>query len=1053
MRSVSGRNRDRVTSRNERAHAGGWRLWCMPAFVVLLAFCTGASAQQINETTFAGLHWRFVGPYNGGRAEAAAGVSGTNTYYFGAVAGGVWKSIDAGEHWAPIFDKEPVASIGALAIAPSDPNVIYAGTGEEAIRGDISYGDGMWRSTDAGKTWTHIGLEKTQHVAAILVDPHDADVALVAALGDPFGPSPERGVFRTSDGGKTWAKVLYKDDQTGAVDLVFDPQNSRIVYAALYQISRTPWGFTSGGPGSGIYRSTDEGVTWKQLSGHGLPDGVLGRIGLAVGADSEHVYALIEAKKGGLYASDDAGRNWRFVTDDHRFRQRAWYFTNIYADPKNPDTIYILNTSVYRSTDGGRTWATVGARTLGDNHCLWIDPAAPGHMIVADDGGASVTVDGGQTWSSESIEPISEFYHVAVDGRSPYYLYGAQQDDGTVAIASQGDGRQFYDVGGGESGWVVPTPSGNTVYADGYDGAITRFDRRNRTVTDISPWPLNPMGYAAADLKYRFQWTAPIALSPFDDHTVYFGGDVLFRTTDSGQSWTVISPDLTRNDKGKEQSAGGPITQDNTSAEYYDTIFCIAPSAVAHGEIWVGTDDGLIQLTRDGGAHWTNVTPRDMPAWYKISILDASHFSAGTAYAAVNGEKSNDFAPYIYKTTDFGQTWSRINNGIPDGAYVHAVREDTTRRDLLFAGTEFGVYVSFDGGANWGPLQMNLPAVPVRDLVIHDDDLLIATHGRGFWALDDIAPLRQFTSEISNEAAYLFHPAVAFRGFHGSATIDYWLKSAPKGAVTLAIYDAKGALVHQYSSKANGLPDWVRPEYAAFVHLPHVTAQAGINRFAWDLRYPADRVVKGAVTWGGSPRGPVAIPGTYQVKLTVDGQSFTAPLIVRESPQISVTQADLERQLALALRIQAEVNAADEAVNEILSVRSQLTVLEQRVGPQQSEIADAARTLGTKASAIEDALIDLKSKSGEDPLNFPVRLADQIMALGGSVESSDAAPTTAESTVFATLKTQIDAEVGAWNLLQKKDLAALNAMVRRDNVPFVAVPAPGPGSGQDREER
>ena len=1040
----------RMNSRNCWSVGLRW----MMALAALLMFSPVTRAQQIEKGTLAGMKWHLIGPSRGGRAEAAAGVPGTNIYYFGAVAGGVWKTTDAGQHWTPIFDKEPIASIGAIAIAPSDPNVIYVGTGEEAIRGDISYGDGMWKSTDAGKTWTHIGLTKTQHIAAILVDPRNPDVALVAAIGDPFGPNPERGVFRTTDGGKTWTKVLYKDDKTGAVDLVYDPNNSHIVYAALYQISRTPYGFTSGGPGSGIYKSMDGGVTWKQLTGHGLPEGVLGRIGLAVGADSETVYALIEAKKGGLYVSDDAGENWHFVNGDHRFRQRAWYFTNIYADPKNPYTIYILNTGVYRSTDGGHTWSMVFA-PHGDNHCMWIDPTDPNHLIVASDGGGSVSLNWGKTWSTLDNQPTAEFYHVATDNRFPYYVYGAQQDNSTVAIPSQGNPDNYYDVGGGESGWVVPTPSGNTVYASGYDGSITRFDRKSGNTVDISPWPLNPMGHGAANLKYRFQWTAPIALSPFDDHTVYFGGNVLFETNDGGHSWKVISPDLTRDDKAKQQSTGGPITKDNTSAEYYDTIFCIAPSPLERGEIWVGTDDGLVQLTRDGGAHWTNVTPKDMPAWYKVSIIDASHFSAGTAYIAVNGEKNDDFAPYIYKTTDYGQTWTRINNGIPDGAYVHAVREDTVRKDLLFAGTELGVYVSFDDGANWAPLKMNLPTVPVRDMTIHGDDLVIATHGRSFWALNDIAPLRQLTSQVQNDAVYLFHPAAAYRariggGFFGggadNATIDYWLKSKPKGPIALEILDAKGGLVRKYTTAHKGLPAGIPAEFARFFHFPQLTEHPGVNRFEWNLRYASDRTVPGTVSWGGSPFGPLAVPGTYQVKLTVDGQSYTAPLVVKEDPRIDVTQADLEKQLALALQIQGVVNSASDAVNEIRSLQAQLGPLEMRVGASHKDIAGAAKALGQKADAIENELIQPKSKSSEDPLNFPVKLADQMMALGGSVGSSDSAPTEAEYTVFNELKTKIDAQLAAWSELQKKDLASLNEQLKKANVPFVA-PIPPKGAG------
>ncbi len=1024
------------------------------AVAVLGAAISPAHAQQIGKGTLAGMTWRLVGPSRGGRAEAAAGVPGTNTYYFGAVAGGVWKTGDAGQHWTPIFDKEPIASIGAVAVAPSDPNVIYVGTGEEAIRGDISYGDGMWKSTDAGKTWAHIGLNETQHIAAILVDPRDSDVALVAAIGDPFGPNAERGVFRTTDGGKTWTKVLYKDDKTGAVDLVYDPNNSHIVYAALYEISRTPWGFTSGGPGSGIYKSTDGGATWKPLDGHGLPAGVLGRIGLAVGADSEHVYALIEAKEGGLYASDDAGASWHRVTGDHRFRQRAWYFTNIYADPKSQETIYILNTGVFRSTDGGSTWKMLPT-PHGDNHCLWIDPTDPQHLIVANDGGATVSLNGGATWSTVDNQPTAEFYHVAADQRFPYYVYGAQQDNSTVAIPSRGNPNDYYEVGGGESGWVVPVPSGDTVYASGYDGAITRFDRKTGTAVDISPWPLNPMGHAAANLTYRFQWTAPIALSPFDADTVYFGGNALFETTDGGQSWKAISPDLTRNDKSKQQSAGGPLTQDNTSAEYYDTIFCIAPSPIDRGEIWVGSDDGLIHLTRDGGAHWQNVTPKDLPQWYKVSLIDASPSSAGTAYAAVNGEKNNDFAPYIFKTEDFGKTWTRINNGIPAGAYVHAVTEDAVRKDLLFAGTELGVYVSFDDGAHWAPLKRNLPTVPVRDLVVHGDDLLVATHGRAFWSLDDITPLRQLTPQVEDQTAYLFSPATAYRarvggGFAGrggsNATIDYWLKSEPKGPVTLEIRDAKGELVQKFSSERKGPPAGPPAGFARFLRVARVTTHSGVNRFEWDLRYTSDRQVPGAVAWAASPFGPLVVPGTYQVNLTVGAETYKAPLVVKEDPRINVSAADLEKQLALALEIQGEVNAAHDAVNEIRSLQAQLGPLEKRLGATHKDLSDAATALGKQADAIENHLIDTRSKSGEDSLNFPVLVADQMMALGGSVESGDAAPTAAERAVFDVLKKGIDAQVAAWNQLQKKDLASLNEKLKAANVPFVA-PVPPKDSG------
>ncbi len=1021
------------------------------ALAAILCLSPLARAQQLKKDTLAGMKWRLIGPYRGGRAEAAAGVPGTNIYYFGAVGGGVWKTTDAGQHWKPIFDKEPIASIGAIAVAPSDPNVVYVGTGEPALRGDISYGDGMWKSTDAGKTWTHIGLTDTRHIGAIVVNAHNPDIVFVAAIGHAFGPNAQRGVFRSTDGGKTWQKVLYKNDKTGAVDIVYDPHNSNILYAALYQEVRKPWTFISGGPGSGIYKSTDGGTTWKQLTGHGLPGGVLGRIGLAVGADSEHVYALIEAKKGGLYVSDDAGENWHFVNGDHRFRQRAWYFTNIYADPQNPYTIYILNTGVYRSTDGGQHWTTIH-EPHGDNHFMWIDPTNPKHMIIANDGGATISLNWGRTWSTLDNQPTAEFYHVSADNRFPYYIYGAQQDNSTVAMASRGNPDNYYAVAGGESGWIVPSPSGNTVYAGSYDGLITRFERKSGTAVDVSPWPLNPMGHGAAHLKYRFQWTAPIAASPFDPKTIYFGGNVLFKTSDGGHSWQVISPDLTRNDKAKQQSSGGPITQDNTSVEYYDTIFCIAPSPVQRGEIWVGSDDGLIHLTRDGGKDWLNVTPKQMPEWSRVSIIDASPFAAGTAYAAINRSKSDDFHPYIYRTTDYGKTWTRINDGIPVGAYVHSVKEDPVRKGLLFAGTELGVYVSFDDGGHWQPLKMNLPTVPVYDLIIKDGDLVLATHGRAFWSLDDINPLRQLTAQVQDESAHLFKPAVAYRarfagrGFFGGsasgATIDYWLKSEPKGAVTLEILNDKGKLIRKFSSKGRGLPPGVPPEFARFIHFPHLTKNAGVNRFTWNLRYPNTRMVPGTVSWGGSPFGPIAVPGTYQVKLTVDGQSFTEPVVVKENPRIQVTQAALEKQLTLALQVQGVVNSAHDAVNEIRGLHEQLVALEKRVGGSHKDIADAAKSLDKKAVAIEDDLINPKSKSGEDPLNYPIRLADQMMALGSTVESDDSAPTTASYTVYNELKAKIEAQLADWTTLQKKDLVSLNRMMKRANVPFVSVTPP-----------
>ena len=1036
------------------------------AFVVCaLAASMPVSAQTLTKDSLAGMKWRLIGPFRGGRAEAVTGVAGNpSVFYFGAVAGGVWKTTDAGLSWKPLFQHQAVSSVGAIAVDPQDPNVIYVGTGEEALRGDISFGDGMYKSVDGGATWTHIGLKDTRHIAKILIDPHDPNIIFVAAIGHAFGPNAERGVFRSTNAGKTWQKVLYKDDKTGAVDLTFASTNSHVLYAAMYQELRTPWGFTSGGPGSGIYKSTDGGTTWKQLEGHGLPSGVLGRIGIAVGADGQRVYALIEAKKGGLYRSDDGGAKWHFVTGDHRFLQRAWYFMNIYADPKSTDTLYILNTGMYRSTDGGQTFQTINA-PHGDRHDLWIDPTNTTRMIEADDGGATISEDNGRTWSTENNQPTAEFYHVATDQRFNYYVYGAQQDNSTVAIASRTDSgaigdKDWYDVGGGESGFVVPDPKNpNIVYAGSYDGLITRYDKANGQEQDISAWPLNPMGSGAAALKYRFQWTAPIAMSPFDSNTIYHGAQVLFKSTDQGQNWTVISPDLTRNDKSKQVSSGGPLTQDNTSVEYYDTIFAVAESPLTRGLIWVGSDDGLVHVTRDGGKTWSDATPKDLPGWSRIDLIDPSPHAAGTAYMAADRSRWDDFRPYLYKTDDYGKTWTKITNGLPDNVFTHAIREDTKRKGLLFAGTETGIYVSFNDGAQWQSLQLNLPTVPVHDMTIHGNDLIVATHGRAFWNLDDISPLRQMNSQDATADTYLFKPQTTyrFRGgrFHipggfaagenppSGAVIDYSLKTAPKDPIALEILDEKGKVIRKYSSKKKKAAG--APQFSFFggggTTLP---AKAGLNRFEWDLRYEPPSVVPGAVAWGGRPIGPLAVPGEYQVKLTVAGKSYTAPLKLEEDPRIQVSVADLQKQFDLSMQIRDSVTQAHDAVNQIREIHGELTALEKRLAASDKTkaTADAAKDLDKKFTDVEDALIQVKSKSGEDSLNFPIMIADQMMALNSTVESADNAPTQSSREVFDLLSKQIDAQLAKFRQLKNKDLADFNKRIRSEDVPAIFASAP-----------
>jgi photosystem II stability/assembly factor-like uncharacterized protein len=1032
--------------------------------VLFGAACTALRAQTLDENALKGMKWRQVGPFRGGRALAVAGVAGDpETYYFGSVAGGVWKTTNGGLTWAPMTDKTGIMSVGAIAVAASDPNVIYVGTGESCWRGNISYGDGMYKSLDGGKTWSHIGLEDTRHIARIIVSPTNTDVLFVAAMGHAYGPNETRGVFRSSDGGKTWQKVLYKDNKTGAIDLTFDPSNPHILYAALYEAQRYPWTAISGGPGSGLYKSIDDGATWKRLEGHGLPSGVLGRIGVSVsGADGNRVYAIIEAEKGGIYRSEDAGETWQLINPDHRFTQRAWYFHHIFADPKSVDTVYVLNTAVYRSSDGGHTFNFIRA-PHGDNHGLWIDPTHPEWMINSNDGGATVSHDGGKSWTTQGNQPTAQFYHVATDNAFPYRIYGAQQDNSTVAIASRSDNgvidrADWYDVGGGESGFVVPDPKNpDVVYAGSYDGLITRFDKKNHQVQDISSWPLNPMGAGAAELKHRFQWTAPIMMSANDPNAVYHGGEAVFKTTDEGMTWTAISRDLTRNDKSKQQSSGGPLTQDNTSVEYYDTVFALAESPLEKGLIWAGSDDGLVHVTRDGGQHWSDVTSKEFGDWSLVSIIEASPHSAGTAYVAIDRHKLDDFHPYLFKTADYGKMWTKITAGLPDNGYAHTIREDPKRKGLLYAGTENGIYISFDDGGHWQSLKLNLPTTPIHDLTIKGDDLIVATHGRAFWALDDIGPLRQMNAAAEGGEVHLYQPSPTIRfrgpGFTLPATVPvganppagaviyYSLKAAPKEQITLEVLDAHGKLVRKYSSKKTG--EGASPDEEEFgIRRPgqELPAEAGLNHFVWDMHFESPTRVPGAVGWGGRPEGPLVVPGTYEIKLTVAGKSETAKLEITKDPRVSASQADLEKQEELALRIRDRVTAGHEAVNQIRSVRSQIEALKKRLSADASAkpVLDAADALTKKMNAVEEKIIQPKSKSGEDPLNYPIQVADQFVALQETVESADTAPTAASLTVYDELNKRLEVQLAAWDEIRSKDLVALNAAIQKANIPAIA---------------
>jgi len=1021
-----------------------------------------AGFSQIDEKLLQGMQYRLIGPFRGGRVLAVAGVAGDpQTYYFGAASGGVWKSIDGGAHWTPLFDREPVSSIGSIAVAASDSNIIYVGTGEGCLRGNISYGDGVYRSNDGGKSWKNLGLRDSRHIPSILVDPRNPDVVLAAALGHAFAPSAERGVFRSTDGGRTWNKVLYVDDRTGATDVVFAPSNPNIVFAAMYQVQRQPWAFTSGGPGSGLYRSTDGGATWSRLRGNGLPEGVLGRIGVAVsGTDPNRVYALVEADQGGLYRSDDGGDKWQLVNDDERYRQRAWYFSHIFADPKDPDTVYSLNTGMFRSTDAGKTF-TLLAAPHGDHHGLWIDPTNPQRMINGDDGGATISIDGGKSWTPQMNQPTAQFYHVATDNRFPYYLFGAQQDNTPLAAASWSDAgligmRDWYEVAGQESAFMAADPrDGNIVYAAGQ--GVFRFDKHSEQGLDISPWPVDFAGHGAADFPHRFQWTEPILFSPHDPNVIYTAGEVVFKTTNQGQSWTVISPDLTRNDKSKQQASGGPITKDNTSVEYYDTIFALAESPLERGLLWAGSDDGLIHLTRNGGGSWQDVTPAAMPEWGMVSLIDPSAHSAGAAYVAVDRHKLDDFKPYIFKTADYGKSWTQIAGGIPDGEYVHAVREDPKRRGLLYAGTEAGIWISFDDGAHWQKLQLNLPTVPVHDLVVKDDDLAVATHGRAFWVLDDLTPLRQLTAADSNAAAKLFTPRPAYRvRFPDSldrrqpagenpppgAILYYYLKAVPVEGVKLEILDVQGNAVKSYSSikkeEEQGPAEWPDVQRVSEV-LP---TEAGLNRFFWNLRYEDPAKVPGAFYETDiPPKGPMALPGTYQVRLTVGGQSQTAPLELRQDPRSHASRADLEKQAELEKQIARRLTSLHRTVNEIRDLRAQLTALRQHYkGTSQWEpLQPIAADLLQKIGDLEGRIKQVNMKSTEGDLHFPTMIDEQLIYLSWSVDSSDAAPTEGQQALFTKLSEDLQGQLNVWDQVLSQDLNRFNRAAEKQKLSLLDV--------------
>jgi photosystem II stability/assembly factor-like uncharacterized protein len=1050
-------------------------LLCCVLFIISICIPAVAIAQQkaYDSSLLKGLQWRSIGPYRGGRSTAVTGVSSQpNVFYFGATGGGVWKTTDGGINWASISDEDfKTGSVGAIGVSESDPNVVYVGMGESPIRGNVSHGDGVYKSTDAGKSWKHIGLEDTRQIARVRVHPRNPDIVYVAALGHVFGPNEQRGIFRSTDGGKSWQKVLYRGNKAGATDLILDPTNPNIIYAAFWEVYRQPWTLESGGPGSGIFKSTDAGDTWSEITrNEGLPKGVIGNIGLAVSpVNPDRVWAIVEAEEGGVFRSDNAGKTWSKLNEQRNLRQRAWYYTRIYADPKNADTVYVLNTGFYKSNDGGRTYTAIGVEH-GDCHDLWLAPGDPARVIIGDDGGAAVSFNGGRSWSTLLNQPTAQFYRVALDNDFPYHIYGAQQDNSTVRIASRTtdaaiDRTDWYDVGGGESGWIAPSPKDSEiVYAGSYGGLITRQDHHTGQLRDVSPWPDNPMGAGAADLKYRFQWNFPMVFSPHDPNTLYAGGNVLFKSTNEGQSWQPISGDLTRNDKSKQASSGGPITKDNTSIEYYCTIFTVMESPVEKGVIWVGSDDGLVHITRDGGKSWQNVTPKGMPEWIQINSIDASSIDAGTAYVAATMYKLDDFKPYLYKTNDYGKTWKRITDGIPDNAFTRVIREDPNRRGLLFAGTETGMYVSFDDGGYWQSLRLNLPVVPITDLAIHkrEKDLVAATQGRSFWVLDDLPMLYQLADAAKTDA-YLFKPEDAYRmpggGFGGGggraaavgqnppngAVVYFYSKSKPSGEVTIELTDASGKSIRKFSSKpptGEGAGPTPGGEEGFFGGGPRrVPAEAGLNRFVLDLRYADATRFPGLIMWGGNTTGPRVVPGSYQVKLTIDGKTMVQSFEVKKDPRLETTTADFGKQLELLLKIRDKFSETSEAILQIRDIRKQIDEITNRLKDQPSgkAIADAAKPLKAKLTAIEEELYQTKNQSSQDPLNYPIRLNNKLAGLGSVVASADSAPTDQSYVLYEELSGKINIQLQKLDETIRTDLPAFNKLVREQDVPAVFI--------------
>ncbi len=1019
----------------------------------LFSFLTASAQRKVKSTTetdtsipkdfYEQLEWRNIGPYRGGRSLGAAGSPGRPyEYYFGATGGGLWKTVDGGTEWFPVTDGQVTSSsVGAVAVAETNPDIVYIGMGEVQLRGSITQGDGVYKTTDGGKTWRHMGLKETQAVARIRIHPTDPNIVYVAALGHPYGDNEERGVFKSIDGGITWKKVLYVGPKAGAVDLILDRNNPKTIYASTWEVQRKAWKMWGGGPDCKLWKSVDGGDTWTDLSKNpGMPEGPLGKIGVTVSpADSNRVWAIVEANEGGVFRSDDGGKTWERTNDERKLRQRAFYYSRIYADPWDKETVYGLNTGLYKSTDGGKTFDKTIEVPHGDNHDLWIDPNNPDRMINANDGGGNVTINGGKTWTEQDYI-TTQLYHVMTTSDVPYHVAGAQQDNSTVAVPSDGwehmmargpNHGWYYAVGGGESGWITQHPSKPDIFYAGSQGALlTRYDRSNGQSRDIQVYPRFFSGEPASALPERWQWTFPIMFAPQDETVMYTCSQHVWKTTNDGQTWEKISPDLTYADPSTLGKTGGVITMDMNGPEIYATVFALAPSNHDINTIWAGSDDGKIHITRDGGKNWMDITPKDLPKFSRVSIIDESVHRPGTLYVAANRYQVDDRQPYVFKTHDYGKTWTKITNGIADGHFARAVREDPKREGLLFLATEHGVYFSMNDGALWQSLQLKLPDTPIRDLVVKDNDVVLGSHGRGFWILDNIQPLRQYNDKMKTQSAVLFQPADAIRGVY-DAQVQYYLKSE-MDTITIDILDAKDQLISSFTGS--------KPKYEVDPNIPwwerggssKPTTAKGLNTFTWDLRYPGATTFDGMIIWSARPqRGPKAPLGNYKVRMKVGDVEQTMEFAIKMDPNLKgITPDDLQEQFELATKIKNRTSAANEAVIKIRNLRKQLNTYKDEL--KSSEFNNAITPLASKMAQIEEDLYQVKNQSGQDPLNFPIKLNNRLASLRRSLEDGDAKPTDGAYLVFKELSAELDGLLNDLEQTLQLHLPKVNSILKRE---------------------